>query len=541
MSTAFPGSSAEPVAPVGARFEGFGWRPLGRREPVFTDLDLTIEPGERVLLAGPSGSGKSTLLHALVGALGETFAGDLTGHAVVGGGAGPGGTSLHGAQRGAWGRAAKDTGGLVGLVGQNPGDAVVAGRIGRDVAFGPENLGLPRQEIWRRVDDALAAVRLAHGRRHPTDALSGGELQRLALAGALAMRPGLMLLDEPTSMLDDANAAAVRAGVLDVLEGAGTTLVVVEHRIGPWLDVVDRVVVLGHGGEIRADTDPVTFVEQWRDELGDLGVWMPGLPAPQPQPVPASLVQPDLAPEPLLVRDLGVTLVRRSLQGSVSTTALDGLRADLHPGRTHAVVGPSGAGKSTFVSVLAGLQEPSRGEAGGRHALDSLDLARHSGWVPQQPELGILAGTVAEEVALTAQQAGRDVDVEAVLEHLGLSALAEANPYRLSGGEQRRLALAAALAHRPGTVLLDEPTVGQDRSTWAAVAGWATSAAAAGALVVTATHDADLVALSDDVLRLAGPPAAKGSAGGGAGPGGASQRAAQQRAWPRATKGRDRR
>ncbi|MGJ9411735.1 ABC transporter ATP-binding protein [Aeromicrobium sp. CF4.19] len=462
--------------PVGARFEGFGWRPLGRRVPVFTGLDLTIEPGERVLLAGPSGSGKSTLLHALIGALGDTFAGDLSGRATADG--------------------------AIGLVSQNPGDAVVAGRVGRDVAFGPENLGLSREETWQRVDASLAAVRLTQGRRHPTDALSGGELQRLALAGALAMRPGLLLLDEPTSMLDDTNARAVRAAVAEVLDATGSTLVVVEHRIEPWLDLVDRVVVLGRGGEVRADTDPRSFVREWRDELGDLGVWMPGLPPPTPRPVPEALVAPEPPPEPRIVRDLGVTLTRRSLQGSVSTVALDGLDADLAPGRVHAVVGPSGAGKSTLVSVLAGLQPPTRGVAGGSDRLASRDLAERSGWVPQQPEHGILARTVAEEVALTAATLGRTVDVEALLEHLGLAHLAGANPHRLSGGEQRRLAIAAALAHRPGTVLLDEPTVGQDRLTWAAVAGWATSAATAGALVVTATHDADLVALADEVVEL---------------------------------------
>ncbi|GAA2073551.1 ATP-binding cassette domain-containing protein [Aeromicrobium halocynthiae] len=465
------------VAPVEVRFEGFGWRPIGRREPVVRDLDLTIEPGERVLLAGPSGAGKTTLLNALVGALGETFAGDVTG------------------------RASAD--GVLGLVGQNPGDAVVAGRMGRDVAFGPENLGLPREEIWRRVDDSLAAVRLTQGRRHPTDALSGGELQRLALAGALAMRPGLLLLDEPTSMLDAVNAASVRAAVTDVVEATGATLLVVEHRIEPWLEVVDRVVVLGRDGSVRADTDPQAFVREWRDALGDLGVWMPGLPAPAPQVLPDDLVRPAEPAEPIAVRDLAVTLVRRSVQGSVRTTALQGLDADLAPGRLHAVTGPSGAGKSTLVSVLAGLQEPTRGTAGGRHELTSAALARCSAWVPQQPEHGILSRTVAEEVALTATATGRAVDVEAVLDHLGLTALAGSHPYRLSGGEQRRLALASALAHRPGTVLLDEPTVGQDRTTWAAVAGWAVSAAEAGALVATATHDADLVALADDVLPLA--------------------------------------
>lgn len=449
------------------------------------DLDLHVRPGERVLLAGPSGAGKSTLLHALVGALGTTLPGDLTGRA--------------------------EADGTVGLVTQQPGDAVVAGTLGRDVAFGPENLALGRDETWRRVDAALAAVRLTYGRDHPTDALSGGETQRLALAGALALRPGLLLLDEPTSMLDDAAAAAVRSAVTEVLDATGATLVVVEHRIGPWLDLVDRVVVLGSDGGVLADTDPQTFVARFTAELAAVGVWMPGLPAPEPLLPPADLVAPATS-RPLVVTALDVELVRRSVRGSTRTSALVDVTATFDAGAAHAVVGPSGAGKSTLLAVLAGLQRPTggtvAGPSGDPNDLRSLALAAVSGWVPQVPEHGFLATTVADEVGLTAARLERPVDVEGVLHHLGLGALAGRNPYRLSGGEQRRLALAAALAHRPAAVLLDEPTVGQDRLTWAAVAGWWRAAADAGAVAATATHDADLVAVADRVLRLDGGRAA---------------------------------
>jgi energy-coupling factor transporter ATP-binding protein EcfA2 len=446
--------------PGRVRFSGFTWRPLGRREPVVRDLDLEIAPGERVLLLGASGAGKSSLLHALAGALGTTIAGEVHGEAVVEG--------------------------RLGLLPQDPDDAVVADRIGRDVAFGPENLALPRDEIWQRVDAALDAVRLPYGRDHLTTALSGGERQRLALAGVLALRPDVLLLDEPTSMLDVDHAAAVRDAVLDV---AGTrTLVVVEHRFEPWLDHVDRVIVLAGGG-LAFDSSVSTFLAAPPVE----GLWMPGLPAPAPIDVPVELVRPDGGALAVQAEGVTVDLVTRTLRGTQRTRALDGLDLALEPGSLTAVVGPSGAGKSTALAVLGGLITPASGTV--TPALSrrrSRELAVDVGWVPQDPELGFVTTEVAAEIGRTGEVVDRPVDVGAVLEVLGLGRLGAAHPYRLSGGEQRRLALAAALAHRPGLVLLDEPTVGQDRNTWAAVAGWIAASARAGATVAVSTHDSDL-------------------------------------------------
>lgn len=445
----------------GARFTGFTWRPLGRRDPVVAGLDLTVGRGERVLLVGPSGAGKSTLLHGLAGALGSTIAGDLTGTAEVDG--------------------------RLGLLLQNPADAVVAERTGRDVAFGPENAGMSRDEIWSRVDESLAAVGLTYGREHLTGALSGGEQQRLALAGVLAMRPDVLLLDEPTSMLDPATATTVREAILAV--AADRTTIVVEHRIEPWLPHVDRVVVLSADGRVVSDGT----VEAFLAGPPPAGVWMPDTAAPRPSPVPERLVRP--AAEPLTVRadDVSVELVLRTLRGTQRTTAVSGLTTELVPGATTAFTGPSGAGKSTAVAVLGGLVRPRSGTVTpDLHRWRSRRLAAAVGWVPQNPEHGFLARTVADEVARTAGRTGREVDVAAVLDVFGLARFAAANPYRLSGGEQRRLAIAAALAHRPGVVLLDEPTVGQDPDTWAAVAGWIGASRAAGAAVGVSTHDADL-------------------------------------------------
>ncbi|MDQ6897744.1 MAG: energy-coupling factor ABC transporter ATP-binding protein, partial [Actinomycetota bacterium] len=182
------------------------------------DLTLRIASGERVLLVGPSGSGKSTLLRAMAGLLLTADAGDLSGSVRVDG-VEPGVVS-----------------GAVGLVLQDPGAGVVASTVQRDVAFGLENVGMPRAQMGPPVAQALAEVGLGHLAAARTETLSGGEQQRLSLAGALAMSPRVLLLDEPTAMLDPGNAAAVRAVVGDAVRARGLTLVVVEHRLGPWLD-----------------------------------------------------------------------------------------------------------------------------------------------------------------------------------------------------------------------------------------------------------------------------------------------------------------
>jgi energy-coupling factor transport system ATP-binding protein len=444
---------------AGARLRGFGWRPLGRRDRTISDLDLTIEAGERVLIAGPSGSGKSTLLNALAGALGTTIAGEQTGEVEVDG--------------------------RIGLLMQNPGDAVVAERIGRDIAFGPENLGLPRDEIARRVGEAIDAVDLPYGPDHLTAALSGGELQRLALAGVLAMRPQIFLLDEPTSMLDDHHARSVREAIVSV--SAGATLLVVEHHVGPWLEHVDRVVVLSRAGEVVRDCGP----SELRADDPELdGIWLPGRPPPEPLAVPHQLVAPTTEPMDVVADGLSIELVARTLRGTERTLALRGFDGAVSPACVTAFTGPSGAGKSTALAAFGGLLSPQTGTlTPALHSWRSRRLARTVGWVPQNPEHGFLTQSVGDEVVKTADRLGVTVDVPAVLAVFGLEHLAGANPYRLSGGEQRRLALVAALAHRPGVVLLDEPTVGQDRHTWAAVVGWFAAAAASGAAVALATHD----------------------------------------------------
>ncbi|MDO9397965.1 MAG: ABC transporter ATP-binding protein, partial [Herbiconiux sp.] len=216
---------------AGARLEaaGWGWRHASRTAWAVRGLDLVIEPGERVLLLGASGAGKSTLMQAFAGLLGGADEGEQEGAITV--------DQV----------APESVRGRVGLLLQDPDSQLVLARVGDDVAFGCENLGVPRAEIWPRVDEALAAVGLDLPRDHSTAELSGGQKQRVALAGVLAMRPGVVLLDEPTANLDPLGATEVRDAVAALVATSSATFVVIEHRVDIWLDVVDRVVVLAPG------------------------------------------------------------------------------------------------------------------------------------------------------------------------------------------------------------------------------------------------------------------------------------------------------
>ncbi|MCZ2815359.1 ABC transporter ATP-binding protein [Modestobacter sp. VKM Ac-2984] len=468
----------EEVGPATVRLAGFGFRHASRRAWAVQDVDLRIEPGERVLLTGASGSGKSTLLRALGGLL-EPESGDATGELSVDGAA-----PDRRRQR-------------VGVVFQDPDAQLVMTRAGDDVAFGLENTGTPPELIWPAVDTALDAVGFGLGRDHATAALSGGQKQRLVLAGALAPRPGLLLLDEPTAQLDPDGAALVRAAVARAVADRSATLVVVDHDVESWLPLVDRVVeLLPHGGTVEHPPG-------WR---------------PAPLRVPVRWVHPP--GEVLLAGEAAGFTHRGGARPALAPTDV-ALRA----GRTLAVTGPNGTGKSTLALLLAGLRAPTTGRvvaaatvtAGLRrperppHRWPAAELATRIGTVFQQPEHQFLTGRVRDELALGPLRSGAGAaqaraTAEELLERLGLAALADANPFTLSGGQQRRLSVATALATSPRVLVLDEPTFGQDRETWAELVALLAEQQDGDRALCLVTHDAAVVtALADDVCTLGAP------------------------------------
>jgi energy-coupling factor transport system ATP-binding protein len=475
------------VSGVRVRARGWGWRHAGRRTPAVHGLDLDIEPGERVLLLGASGAGKSTLLAALAGLLDPDHAGEPTGK-----------LSVDGLDP----RAARHRSALVL---QDPESQLVMARAGDDVAFGLENRAVRREQIWPRVDGALEAVGFRYGRARRTDQLSGGEQQRLALAGALALEPGLLLLDEPTANLDPGGAALVRAAIRAVQDVTGATTVLVEHRVGEALDLVDRVTVLEPGGGVQVTGSPSDVFATHGESLAAAGVWVPDLPVTA---AVASARTPAGGPQLLRADDVTVT------------PGLAGVSADVCAGEAVAVTGPNGAGKSTLASVLAGLRAPTTGTVHGTAQLAGADahvpphrwraasLADRIGTVFQDPEHQFLTGRVHDELAFGPRRRGvpdAEVDrlVTDLLDRLHLTRLAKVNPFTLSGGEKRRLSVATALTTSPRVLVLDEPTFGQDRRTWTELVDLLSTHRDEGGAIVTATHDAPLVeALADRVLTL---------------------------------------
>ena len=470
---------------AGARVcaRGWGWRHAGRKNAALSGVDLDIAPGERVLVLGPSGSGKSTLMGGLAGLLGGADEGEATGTLTVDG------------------VAPAQARGRVGLLMQDPEAQVVLARVGDDVAFGMENLGVAREEIWPRVEESLSAVGLSVPLDHSTTELSGGQKQRLALASILAMGPGLLLLDEPTANLDPSGVAEVRAAVEAVVERTGATMVVVEHRVDVWAPLVDRVIVVADG-RISADGPLDEVLEQQGDALRERGIWLPGDDVaaevgPAPEVAPASSEAAPIA----RVADLTIGYDKASPVRS-------GIDLTIERGVSTCIVGANGAGKSTFALTLAGLLPPlegtvevetADGTAGDPHGWPSKRLLGRMSMVFQEPEYQFLASTVAEELAIGPRAVGMTEEeiaplVEEHLEALGLTKLARANPMTLSGGEKRRLSVATALISAPELLILDEPTFGQDRGTWLGLVRLLRSALERGVTLVSITHDPAFVA-----------------------------------------------
>ncbi|VXB91486.1 Duplicated ATPase component YkoD of energizing module of thiamin-regulated ECF transporter for HydroxyMethylPyrimidine [Arthrobacter sp. 9V] len=500
------------VRPAAISAEGWGWRHAGRAQAAIEDLDLRIEPGERVLLLGPSGAGKSTLLHALAGVLGdEEDDSDETGSLLIDG------------------VAPREQRGRAGLMQQDPETQVVLSRVGDDVAFGAENLAVPRDEIWARVHEALddVGLRTAGGGGlaldHPTAALSGGQKQRLALAGILAMRPGLILLDEPTANLDPAGVLEVRDAVGRCVDKTGATLVVVEHRVSVWKDLVDRIVVLqpgsakagsGGAGGVLLDGPPDQVLSEARTMLMSAGVWVPGY-------VPATRIRsnkPHTAELLLAAQDLAVSRERPRRKGFKTFPPVPvqtAITAQVRAGQALTITGPNGAGKSTFALTLAGLLAPVDGKVSAAVELSegagidpykwkAEQLISRIGTVFQEPEHQFVTGKVLDELMFGPKHLGHGEDrVDELLERLRLTHLVEANPYTLSGGEKRRLSVATVLAAHPKVLVLDEPTFGQDANTWAELASFLSELLDAGTAVVSVTHDQEFSAvLGGTELRL---------------------------------------
>lgn len=461
---------------------------------ILDDLNLHIQPGEYLLVCGASGSGKSTLCRTFNGLIPHFYGGTLEGHVWVAG----------------LDTRAHSVGELfarVGLVFQNPEAQLFTSTVAHELAFGLESLGLSRDEIRRRVAESAEVVGVSHLLARSPHQLSGGEQQLVAIAAALALRPVVVVLDEPYASLDPANVRRVRAALREI-NRRGTAIVLTEHRLSHAVADVDRMVVLDEG-RVALDGPPQAVLRQQVEAFGlnlppvvrlarDLD--LPEIPLSVEAAIPmlgARRLLPEwlpMRPRPtpdgnlvLQAEDVGFTLDGRPVLQAVTL----GLRA----GECLALVGANGSGKTTLVKHFNGLYRPTRGRVlvlgqETRRAKVSR-LARHVGLAFQNANDQFFRFRVQDEIEAGPRALGclDEAWLRELVALFRLDPLLERSPYRLSEGEKKRVAFASALAARPEILVLDEPTTGQDWLFRQALGELLGELRARGQTVVLVTHD----------------------------------------------------
>ena len=404
------------------------------------EVSLEVAEGERVALLGPSGSGKSTLLRALAGLVPHFHGGRFEGRVMVAG-------------RDTRRARPAELAGTVASVFQDPEDQVVLAFVANEVAFGLENVGTPPGAIRRLATEALAAVGALHLAERRTSELSGGELQRVCLASALALRPQLLLLDEPTSQLDPDGAELF----LETVEELGCAVILSEQRPARALELADRVLFL-EGGRLILDA-PTPAAVEWLERHRPAYV--------------GGRVEPDAG-----VPSDPVVKIDNVWFAYDTESALRGTSLEARRGEVLALRGPNGSGKTTLAKIAAGLLEPAAG---------TVERFGRVGYLSQDPGRYLVCERVLDEVALAV--GGDGERARAALGRVGLDWAAERHPRDLSSGERERLGLAAVAVAEPDLLVLDEPTRGIDPDRKDELGRWLLAYAAAGRAVLVATHD----------------------------------------------------
>jgi energy-coupling factor transport system ATP-binding protein len=501
------------------RFEHVTFTYPNTDRPALDNISLHLPDGEFALVVGPSGSGKSTLLRCVNGLTPHFSGGVISGRVIVNGldpvEASPKVMSRH-----------------VGFVFQTPEAQFVMDRVEDELAFALENAAMPPQEMRIRVEEVLDLLDLAPLRERQLDTLSGGERQRVAIAAALAFRPQILALDEPTSQLDPKSAEDVLQALVRLNTDLGLTILLAEHRLERVLPFVDQLIYLPGNGSglvqgspaevlLRIDLTPplvqvaqklswsplpLTIKEGRRHSLR----WLDGRTiSPKSNPVSLASGQPYIRSEGVQVAFKGQTVVQE-------------VNLQVWPGEIVALMGRNGAGKTTLLKTLVGLVRPKQGRivVAGQNVTgrNVADICRNVGYLPQNPGALLFADTVREELAITLRNHGlrpenAPVDPETLLAELGLAGKADDYPRDLSVGEQQRVALAAVMVTRPGALLLDEPTRGLDYRAKQRLVDLLQNRRREGAAIVLVTHDVELAATAADrvVLMSQGEVIANGS------------------------------
>ncbi|PWH15930.1 MAG: ABC transporter ATP-binding protein [Anaerolineae bacterium] len=485
--------------------EHVSFRYRSRQGAAIHDISFSAEPGELLLLAGASGCGKTTLIRAINGLIPRSYKGELTGKIRV---QGQETTSMPLARISQ----------MVGTVLQDPERQILGTKVINEVAFGLENMGLPRAEILRRAEAALEYLNISHLRDRETFNLSGGEKQKVALAGVLAMKPSVLLLDEPLASLDPASAQEALA-MIRRLADEGLTILMVEHRVEDVLQIHPSRVMYMSEGEIRYLGDAAGLAEavDFREVK---------LPARQVALRAAQETTPERVTFlPKTQRAASAPLVRFenvSFGYETGHEVLHGISLDIHPGDVIAVLGPNGAGKTTFVKHAIGLLKPKSGRVlvNGQDTRQAsvAEIAATLGYVFQSPSHMLFAPTVREELAFGPRNLKHSAEqieqgIKRALEIVNLRERENDPPLSLSFGQQKRISIAAILAMRSKILVMDEPTAGQDYRNYMNFMDAILQMPGFEAILFI-THDVDLaviyanrvILVADGTVRADGPP-----------------------------------
>jgi energy-coupling factor transport system ATP-binding protein len=485
-------------------FQKFAFTYPDAASPTLSGVDVHIPDGSFTLVIGPSGAGKSTLLRALNGLVPHFTGGAVAGSVRVDGRdpivTEPQRMSTH-----------------VGFVAQDPDAQFVTDRVEDEIAFTLENAALPPAQIRLRLEETLDILELAHLRRRRIDTLSGGQKQRTAIASALALRPRVLALDEPTSQLDPKSAEDVLHALLRLNHDLGLTIMLSEHRLDRVAPFADRVVhlpargeppIVGDSREILSHYDAAPAVVRLAHRFG----W-------QPTPLSVKEGRPFAAREriePRAVTALGprtatpLIQIKRLDAGYDGTPVLHDVNFALDAGQSAAILGRNGSGKSTLLKSIIGLVRPTRGSihvAGQDVTHETVaSIAARVAYVPQDPNTLLFADTVADELRITLRNhrmAVTDERIAATLAQFDLADVARRYPRDLSSGERQRVALAALCVTQPQALLLDEPTRGLDHASRTRLIAYLRRMRDDGAGILLVTHDVELAAaLADRVVLL---------------------------------------
>ncbi len=441
------------TVPPPVKIENLSFRYRSRSDFAIRNVNLTVSEPQVVLIAGASGCGKTTLARCINGLIPRSYKGELIGKIYLQG-------------QDIAGLPLARVSQLVGTVLQDPERQILGSIVMNEVAFGLENLGLGRDEIHRRVDEALERLKIKHLRERQTHYLSGGEKQKVALAGVLAMKPSILLLDEPLASLDPASAQEALEVVRDLAD-EGMTVLMVEHRVEDVLRIRPERVLFMKDGEVQYDGDPQHLVE--RVDYREVKL---------PAPMIMELAIKDPPPPPLDilpgVNGGGMPLVEFkdvAFGYESGPEVLHGINLQIRRGDVIAVLGPNGAGKTTLVKHAIGLLKPKRGQVliNGQdtHQLSVAEIASTLGYVFQSPSHMLFAPTVYDELAfgptnLKHPEEEIRKEVSKAIEIVNLQGYEKTPPLSMSFGQQKRVSIAAILAMRSRILVMDEPTAGQD-------------------------------------------------------------------------------